>query len=118
MENAVELAKQSDSTIIVLLVVLVLVVIALIPVMKTLASINSARRKQDLEREAQLIKVIEKNTEVNTALKTLIESNQKYCYECKAEQAELFRRLFDNQDTTNTKLVELVAILNKAKGAV
>ena len=39
MDSAVDLAKRSDSTIIILLVVLAIIIIALIPVIKTWATI-------------------------------------------------------------------------------
>lgn len=113
MEQAVDLAKQSDSTIIVLFVVIVLLFIALIPVIKTLASIESSKQKQNYEREARLIQVIEKNTEVNSALKTLIEANQKHCDSCREEQFGFFRKLFDNQEITNTKLAEISIKIDK-----
>lgn len=90
MDKAVELAKTSDSTIIILLVVMAIIVIALIPVMKTVANIRANEKKQDYDREELLIQVIQKNTEVNSALKTLIESDQKHCDTCKSEQFTLF----------------------------
>lgn len=111
MDPVVNLAKQSDSTIIILIVVVALVIIAFIPVVKTLASINNTKRKQDYEREGMFIQVIEKNTEVNSALKTLIESDQKHCEECRNDQIHLFRKVFDNQEIANMKLVEISTTL-------
>jgi predicted PurR-regulated permease PerM len=90
MNTAADLAKQSDSTIIVLFVVLAIIIIALIPVMKVVASIKRSDKKLDQEHENRLIQVIEKNTEVNTALKLIIEGGQKHCTECKKEQMVLF----------------------------
>jgi hypothetical protein len=107
MESAVNLAKQSDSTIITLLVVIAFIVVALIPVMKTIATIDGTKRKQDYDREGRFILVIEKNTEVNSALKTMIESDQKHCGACRVEQVGLFNRLFTSQETTNMKLMEI-----------
>jgi Trk K+ transport system NAD-binding subunit len=107
MDQAVDLAKQSDSTIIMLLVVIVLLAMALIPLIKTIASIDSRKRKEDFDRENRLIHVIEKNTEVNTALKTLIEANQRHCEECRQEQRDMFRKVFDNQEISNVKLAEI-----------
>ena len=111
MDAAVNLAKQSDSTIIILIVVIAVIIIALSPVMKTIASIDSVKRKQDYEREGRLIQVIEKNTEVNSALKTLIEADQKHCDECRQDQLHLFSKVFDNQEITNMKLVEISTTL-------
>lgn len=111
MDSAVNLAKQSDSTIIVLIVVIAIIIIALIPVIKTIANIDNTKRKQDYEREGRLIQVVEKNTEVNSALKTLIEADQKHCEECRADQLHLFRKVFDNQEITNMKLVEISTTL-------
>lgn len=110
--NAVDLAKESDSTIIILLVVVVIALIALIPVIKTLSKIDKEKRKQEYDREDRFIQVIEKNTEVNTALKTLIEADRKYCDECRREQRDLFRKVFDNQETANVKLAEIAQILD------
>jgi len=107
MDTAVNLAKQSDSTIILLIVVVAILLIALSPVMKTLASIDNAKRKQYYDRESRLIQVIEKNTEVNAALKTLIEADQKHCEECRADQLHLFRKVFDNQEIANMNLVAI-----------
>lgn len=116
MVQAADLAKQSDSTIIILLVVLVFLIIALIPVMKTRAAIKTNERRQEFDREGRLIQVIEKNTEVNTALKTLIEKDQKHCDGCKSEQFALFKKMFDNQETSNMKLTEIVMILKHEEG--
>jgi thioredoxin-related protein len=107
MEQAVGLAKQSDSTIIVLLVVTVILIIALIPVIKVWDKIATKKRKEEHEREDRFIQVIEKNTEVNSALKTLIETDQKHCDMCKKEQKDLFRKMFDNQEIANIKLAEI-----------
>jgi len=41
MDKAIELAKTSDSTLIILLVVMAIIVVALIPVMKTVANIRA-----------------------------------------------------------------------------
>ncbi|MBS7527837.1 hypothetical protein KHM83_14225 [Fusibacter paucivorans] len=111
MNNAIELVKQSDSAIIILLVVIGMLIVALMPVIKTVSSIGIEKRKQATEREGLLIKVIERNTEVNAALKTLIESDQKFCAECKSEQQALFRQLFDNQAIANVKLAEIQAVM-------
>jgi hypothetical protein len=116
LDNALELVKQSDSAIIILFVVWAIASIALMPVIKTLASIASEKREQATEREGLLIKVIERNTEVNAALKTLIESDQKFCAECKSEQQALFRKLFDNQEIANVKLAAIQAAQMSTKG--
>lgn len=107
IEQASDLAKQSDSTIIVLLVVLVILAIASIPVINTLEKVRKGRRAEKHVREDRLLKVIEGNTEVNSALKTLIEADQKHCDECKSEQRALFRKMFDNQEIANMKLTEI-----------
>lgn len=111
MESAINLAKQSDSTILILIIVIALVILALIPVMKTLASIDSAKRKREFDREGRLIGVVERNTEVNAALKTLIETDQKYCEECRSDQQNLFQKVFENQEITNMKLVAISTTL-------
>jgi len=113
MESAITLAKQSDSTIITLLVVVALIIVALIPVMKTIASIDGTKRKQDFDREGRLIQVIEKNTEVNSALKSMIETDQKHCGVCRLEQFNLFRKVFDNQEIANVKLAEISQKIHK-----
>lgn len=115
MEQAIKLAKNSDSIILILIVVLAIVTIAMIPVIKALSKMGLDRRKYDAEREDRIIKVVEKNTEVNTALKTLIENEQKYCAECKQEQRGLFKKLFDNQEIANVKLAEIAVHLVKRK---
>jgi hypothetical protein len=104
LNQAVSLASKSDSIILVLLVV---VAIVMIPVAKTWAGILKDKRKQDSEREDKFIQVIERNTEVNAALKALIEGDQKHCDTCKAEQMSLFRKLFDNQEIANMKLTAI-----------
>jgi hypothetical protein len=116
MGEAVTLAKQSDSTIITLLVVLALIIVALIPVMKTIASIDGTKRKQDFDREGRLIQVIEKNTDVNSALKMMIEGDQKHCGTCRVEQFNLFNRLFANQEIANNKLTDISHQLDKGDG--
>lgn len=111
VNKAVELAKSSDSTIIVLLVVIVLLIIALIPVIKTIAGIDKEKRAQDAQREGQLIQVIKDNTKVISSLKTLIENDQKFCVDCKNEQMGNFRKLFDNQEIANVELAKIHTIL-------
>jgi hypothetical protein len=110
MDQAINLAKSSDSIILILIVILAII---LVPVAKALSKINLDRRKYDIEREGRIIKVVEKNTEVNTALKTLIENEQKYCAECKQEQRGLFKKLFDNQEIANVKLAEISTHLER-----
>lgn len=62
MNSAISLAKQADSTIIILIIVIAIIIIALIPVIKTIANIDNTKRKQDYEREEKLMQVVEKNT--------------------------------------------------------
>jgi cytochrome c biogenesis protein ResB len=112
IEQATDLAKTSDSTIIVLLVVVVILCIAFIPVIKTWDNIRKGKRKEEFVREDRLIHVIEKNTEVNAALKTLIEADQKFCDQCRAEQRDYFRKMFDNQEIANMKLAEIAQRLD------
>ena len=112
MNSAIDLAKQGDSTIIILIIVVALVIVSLVPVMKTLASIDSAKRKREIDREGQLIGVVERNTEVNAALKTLIESDRKVCEECRNDQQNLFHKIFENQEIANMKLVAISTTLN------
>ena len=101
MKQAANLAKQSDSTILILLVIVALIVIAFVPVMNTIAKIQERKRQQHYEREGQLIKVIQSNTEVVSSLKTLFESDQKHCIDCKSEQINMFRDL--QEDTAIIK---------------
>lgn len=107
MDKAVELAKQSDSTILILLVILALIIIALIPVMNSVAKIQERKRQQDYDREGQLIRVIQSNTEVNSALKTLIETDQKHCSECKTDQVIMFRDLQNSNVDIRDKVTEI-----------
>ena len=115
MNSAIELAKQGDSTILILIIVIALVIVALVPVMKTLSSIENAKRKREFDREGRLIGVVERNTEVNAALKTLIETDQKVCEECRADQQNLFHKVFENQASINLKLVEISTVLDISK---
>lgn len=115
MDQAAELAKNSDSTLLIGLVVLALIVIALIPVYKTLSNAARDRRKEDFEREGRFIEVIRQNTEVNSALKTLIERDQKICSDCRQEQRVMFRKVFDNQEIANVKLAEIQVTLKEEK---
>jgi len=112
VNSAIELAKQGDSTILILIIVIALVIVALVPVMKTLSSIENAKRKREFDREGRLIGVVERNTEVNAALKTLIETDQKVCEECRADQQNLFHKIFENQEIANMKLVAISTTLN------
>lgn len=113
ISRAAELAKYSDSTIIILLVVIVILILALIPVMKTTASINQDKKKYELDRENTIIRVVQDNTEVIASLKTLIETDQKFCADCKNDQMHKFRKIFDNQETVNVRLAEISACLKR-----
>lgn len=105
-EQTIELAKQSDSTIIILIVVIVGAILALRPVIKMW--IVSREKQQE-----RLLTVIQANTEVNASLKTVLEENTKNCKDCKKEQMGKFKELQDNQDIANMKLVEIHTILKK-----
>jgi len=113
MAQAVELTKTSDSTILISIVVIAMVLLAMIPVIRTIDTIRKNRSKVVNDREGLLIGVIERNTEVNSALKTLIENDQKHCTDCRKEQKGMFQQLQDNQDIANMKLVEIHTILKK-----
>jgi len=113
ISRAAELAKYSDSTIIILLVVIVILILALIPVMKTTASINQDKKKYELDRENTIIRVVQDNTEVIASLKTLIETDQRFCADCKNDQMHNFRKIFDNQETVNVRLAEISACLKR-----
>lgn len=118
MESTFELAKQSDSTIIILFIVVVIALVFLIPFLKTISSIKRSNKKQEYEREDRFIQVIERNTEVNTALKTIIENDKKQCEICRREQYAMFNKVFDNQEVVNLKLTEIsttLGIENKNK---
>lgn len=116
MDAALNQVKQADSTILILLVVIAIIAIGSVPFIKTIASIDAAKRKREYQREDRLIQVIEKNTEVNASLKTVIEADKKKCDVCRQEQFGLFNKIFDNQKVTNTKLSEISMKLEKGKG--
>lgn len=111
MDQAVELAKQSDSTIIIFVVVIAVIFIAMIPMINMLAKVQERKRQQYYDRESQLIKVIQSNTEVNSALKTLIETDQKHCSECKTEQMMMFRDLQNDNSQIKDKLTEIHGVV-------
>lgn len=111
--DTIGLAKQSDSTIIVLIVVLVAAIIALIPVIKILMIAKEKQYRKEVDQQDKMLAVIQANTEVNASLKTVLEEDRKYCNECHAQQISMFRQLQDNQDIANMKLVEIRTILKK-----
>lgn len=112
-QHVTDLIKQSDSTLLIGLGIIVLLLILSIPLIKTLAEIRSATRKDYRAREDMLIKVVQENTAVNASLKTLLEEDKKNCNECRRDQIDMFRQLQDNQDLANMKLVEIHTILKK-----
>lgn len=111
--ETISLASKSDSTIIILIVVLVGAIIALIPVMKIYMAAKDKRHQQEIEQQDKLVQVIKNNTEVNVALKSLLEEDRRFCNECRKEQLRMFGELQDNQDIANIKLVEIHTILKK-----
>jgi hypothetical protein len=50
------------------------------------------------EREAQLIQVIQKNTEAWARMTTVLEVNNKNCAECKQEQLDLWKEAICKMD--------------------
>lgn len=112
-QQAVDLVKQSDSTILITVAVIVFLAVIAIPFIKTMAAIRSTARKEAQAREDMLIQVIKANTEVNASLKTLIEADQKHCNECKKAQLSLWQAVQQSQEQSFVKLVEIQSVLKK-----
>jgi len=108
-----DLTKQSDSTIIVLIIVLVSAFLAMKPIIKIWIAAKDKYHDRDIEQQDKLIAVIQSNTEVNASLKTLLEEDSKHCADCRTHQIGMFQQLQDNQDIANMKLVEIQTILKK-----
>ena len=112
-QQAVDLVKQSDSTILITIAVIVFLAVIAVPFIKAMAAIRSTARKEAQAREDMLIQVIKANTEVNASLKTLIETDQKNCDECKREQLSLWQAVQQSQEQSFVKLVEIQGVLRK-----
>lgn len=112
-QQAVDLVKQSDSTILITIAVIVFLAVIAVPFIKAMAAIRSTARKEAQAREDMLIQVIKANTEVNASLKTLIEADQKNCNECKREQLSLWQAVQQSQEQSFVKLVEIQGMLRK-----
>jgi Na+-transporting NADH:ubiquinone oxidoreductase subunit NqrC len=111
--GAIDLAKQSDSTIIILIVVIVCAIIALKPVMKMWVAAKDKQQQREIDQQYKLMEVITNNTEVNVALKTLLEEDRRNCVDCRKDQLRMFGQIQDNQDVANMKLTEIHTILMK-----
>ena len=112
-QQAVDLVKQSDSTILITIAVIVFLAVIAVPFIKAMAAIRSTARKEAQAREDMLIRVIKANTEVNASLKTLIEADQKNCDDCKKEQLSLWQAVQQSQEQSFVKLVEIQGVLRK-----
>lgn len=112
-QQAVDLVKQSDSTILITIAVIVFLAVIAVPFIKAMATIRSTARKEAQAREDMLIQVIKANTEVNASLKTLIEADQKNCNECKKAQLSLWQAIQQSQEQSFIKLVEIQSVLKK-----
>lgn len=112
-QQVIDLVKQGDSTILLAIVIVVFLALITMPFIKTMASIRSTARKEAQSREDMLIQVIKANTEVNASLKTLIETDQKNCDECKREQIGMWQTIKNSQEKGYIKLVEIHGILHK-----
>ena len=112
-QQAVDLVKQSDSTILITIAVIVFLAVIAVPFIKAMAAIRSTARKEAQAREDMLIQVIKANTEVNASLKTLIEADQKNCNDCKKEQLSLWQAVQQSQEQSFVKLVEIQSVLRK-----
>lgn len=112
-QQAVDLVKQSDSTILITIAVIVFLAVIAVPFIKAMAAIRSTARKEAQAREDMLIQVIKANTEVNASLKTLIEADQKNCDDCKREQLSLWQAVQQSQEQSFVKLIEIQGILRK-----
>ena len=104
---AAELAKKTDSILLALLVVLTICLIAAIPLFKTLSKMRLDRDEIRLRQENRMLLVIERNSDVNASLKTLIEISNKQCVDCQGKQLGLFRRMFDHQNEVADRLQTL-----------
>jgi predicted Holliday junction resolvase-like endonuclease len=113
MTDAIELAKQSDSTIIILIIVLVLSILALIPVIKIIGKHTIKLKQMEIEQQDKILTALTANTDVNASLKTVLEDDRKKCDKCRTDQLRMFKDLQDNQDIANMKLVEIHTILKK-----
>ena len=115
--DTITLAKQGDSTIIILIVVIVASMFALLPVMKLWVATKQTVRQQEIAQQDKFIRVIQGNTEVNVALKRLLEEDRRVCGDCRKEQQLMFRQLQDNQDVANIKLTDIHNVVLKKEGA-
>jgi len=101
MNTAAELARQSDSVIIVLIVIIIMGIIALRPIIKMWVTSKENYHKREIEQQDKIISVIKSNTEVNTSLKLLLEEDHRNCNDCRIKITAIHTILLSKEVLTN-----------------
>lgn len=103
-----DVATKTNSEIILFFVILAIVIIVLaVPLTKMLNDNTRKKREQDLKEQQLLLDVVRGNSEVMSQLKTLLESTNSNCVQCKKEQLASFRRLEDRQEASTVLLTRI-----------
>ena len=120
-----EVTSRTNSELILFFVIVaVVLIILMVPIYRY--TINNAREKRKFQndqnemqakRDAEYIKVIQHNSDVNSQLKTMLELNNLNCIQCKAEHQEKLDIAIEKIDLHNDKLVE-VGVLLRNRGII
>lgn len=111
------LAKVADNThsdLISFFIILAVVILVIgLPLYVTNRKDKKDARRQHNESQQQLITVIQENTAVNSQLKTLLETNNTNCAQCRIDHQEKLDVLGDKIDSHNDKIVEVATLLKQ-----
>jgi cytochrome c oxidase assembly protein Cox11 len=123
-EVLTETTRQTQSELIrffiIAAVVLIVLMLVSIPIYRMMSKRDADKRSKDadnykldkyIEREKQIITVIQQNTEVIAGLKMLLTQNTTHCEQCRAEQMGYLDLITSKTDDNRMMLTELITLM-------
>lgn len=107
--------RTNNDMVLALVVIAVVVIIIAIPIINIITKGKEKRLQQYVDREALLIQVVEKNTQVNSELKTLLETNNNNCAQCRIDHQDSLDKLAVLVTQHNEKLIEVHTQLKQSR---
>lgn len=107
-----QVVEKTDNDILLLVIVISVVSLVIaIPLYKAVSKAAQERRQQEMEREQMILNVIKENTQINASLKTLLETSNSTCTNCREEQLHRF-------DNISSELKQVTILLTKINTVV
>jgi hypothetical protein len=108
-EVLTEVAKNTDSSVVLIAVVIAAVIILIaIPMYRMMSKKDLEKFDKYTQREGQIIQVVKENTAAISKLTQILEVNNRNCETCKAEQTSHWIQ-------TNSKLDVIMTVIERRK---